>query len=103
VLCILDSAGEVRCGWDGAHGDIAGEVRHVSVGDERLCFADALGVFCDGIGRVPGTEGAFQVSVGYEHACARLVTATVCFGRDELGQLGDGPGISSGTVEVLGL
>ena len=103
VLCILDAAGEVRCGWDGGHPDQVGGARHVSVGDERLCFADALGVFCDGIGRIPDTDDAFQVSVGYEHACARLPTATVCFGRDELGQLGDGPGTSAGTVEVIGL
>ena len=103
VLCILDDAGQVRCGFGDDHPDVIGQARHVSVGDERLCFADDRGVFCDGLGRIPGTEGAFQVSVGYEHACARLPTATVCFGRDELGQLGDGPGISSGTVRVIGL
>jgi hypothetical protein len=54
--------------------------------------------------RVQGLPGvAVELALGYGHTCARIVDGTVyCWGRGELGQLGDGRGVGDMTpVRVL--
>lgn len=38
--------------------------------------------------------GALRVSTGFEHGCASVRAGIACWGSDEFGQLGDGPGIA---------
>jgi alpha-tubulin suppressor-like RCC1 family protein len=41
-------------------------------------------------------DGAVEIAIGYDHACARFATGEVwCWGRGDMGQLGDGKGTDS--------
>jgi alpha-tubulin suppressor-like RCC1 family protein len=48
--------------------------------------------------QVPGLTGVMEVAAGGEHTCARVSDGTVyCWGNNDLGQLGDGTGVSRAT------
>jgi alpha-tubulin suppressor-like RCC1 family protein len=67
--------GVVRC---------AGKINWAAVGELRAS-PDWL--------RVPGTEGAAQLTAGGQHACVRINDGTArCWGTNEFAQLGDGVG-----------
>lgn len=53
----------------------------------------------------PGLTDAMELAVGNKHACALRTNGTVaCWGKDDVGQLGDGAGRSSdGALSVKGL
>jgi RHS repeat-associated protein len=85
-------------------------VKAIGAGGNATCVIRAAdgAVFCWGTAQdyaqVAGVTGAVQVEPSFGHTCAVLADHTVrCWGTDNLGQLGDGPGQHSGAVQVQGL
>lgn len=103
--CAVDGPGAVWC-WEGLEGEarpITGlrEATDVGVGTNLACATTSAGVWCwnhwRGAVAAPtspvaaGLDGALQLAVGMEHACALDADGGVwCWGRNTAGQLGDG-------------
>lgn len=86
--------------------DIPGSLFQVAAGRAHTCVVTEEGVACFGeasSGDVPGISvGVTSLAAGGDHDCAALVTGAIrCWGRDATGQLGDGPGDSTGADAVL--
>ncbi|MBU1068295.1 hypothetical protein KJ975_01890 [Myxococcota bacterium] len=74
------------------------DAEQLAVGSEHACVirgGDVLGIGENGFARVPvllgGITGARGVATGLFHVCALTGDGGVtCFGKNDLGQLGDG-------------
>jgi alpha-tubulin suppressor-like RCC1 family protein len=109
--CGLTTGGVVQCWGEGqltpAAFDATSGYTELDAGQVNFCRVDGSGIVsCWGdwnLGNVP-LEPAVDVEVGARHACARLVATgkVVCWGENDIGQLGDGEYSSAGPVEPLG-
>lgn len=81
--CAVTDAGHVSCwGWN-SYSQLGRGV------ESSQAYAPA---------EVPGIDDAVQVAAGGEHTCVRTRSGEIwCWGRNQLGQLGDGTTTSSGT------
>lgn len=69
--------------------------RSLALGGDRLCARSRGPVQCVDLPRpepyeIAGTEGADALVAGDDFACVRVEGRVACFGRNDLGQLGDG-------------
>jgi alpha-tubulin suppressor-like RCC1 family protein len=125
--CILDEDGELFCWGRNDAGQVdpsvaeavvalprqlplmGATVQRLDVGPSLSCASDDARVICWGdIVTAPGTA-MFDVTLwspiaalaaGGLHACAALTDGSiVCVGRDDVEQLGDGPGVGPDTTE----
>jgi alpha-tubulin suppressor-like RCC1 family protein len=76
----------------------AGETCVIGISGIRCVGIDAASECpwgCGGVRVLPGSERAAQLSLGFGHVCAIDADGrALCWGSDELGQLGDGPGVT---------
>ncbi len=79
----------------------------IAVGPKSLCYI-AGSVFCVGVAPftstiqvIPGTEGATDLSVGRDFACAIVSAAVKCWGSNTKGQLGQGNTTESSETLML--
>jgi alpha-tubulin suppressor-like RCC1 family protein len=91
--CALTGSGTVYCWGHNGSGQL---------GDGTATDANTpVGVV--GIGR-NGAAKASQVAAGHDHTCALVVGTVLCWGRNDVGQLGNGTNVGSNTpVAVQGI
>lgn len=96
-ICVLSTAGAVRCWGNDTWGQIAnpaGNGSPSSLNDctsssGRNCWGDSSTEMGDNLPQPIASGGAVEVTVGYRQSCARLVTGPVkCWGTNEHGQIG---------------
>jgi len=110
MLCALDDSGVLHCvreintiaTW--VEEDWPETFTSASNDGRTLCALDSVGVACMGenrfqaqllppeiesapLHRIPGTEGATAVKVGYNNVCAKIAAKWMCWGNNGAGQL----------------
>lgn len=91
LICVLSAAGDIYC-W--------GSNQNGQLGFGSCCWSPSSPVMVTGL-----TSPVAIVSCGFYFACALLTTGSVvCWGRNDVGQLGDGTwNDQSSPVQVRGL
>lgn len=85
--CARTALGEVYCWGDNTYGQIGGVLGESHEDPQLVSLGGAL---------------VTTLALGDNHSCALTVTGSVwCWGRGDLGQLGDGPGTSNATPTML--
>lgn len=112
VVCGALERGGVRCSDVSETLALGQPVREVAVGAMGVCVLLRDGtVHCanrdprSGLRLVAGVTGAVEITVGQDHACARLEGGSVwCWGSNRDGQLGDGTTVTRAVpMPVVGL
>src|SRR4030095_5235174 len=73
--CARTDAGEVHCWADNARGQLAADPAAVPTSPTLLLVA---------------LDPATDIALGRDHSCARTDAGVMCWGRNDVGQLGDG-------------